>query len=120
MTVLSAEPRSKAAAPIARGAAIGLIAFLTLVDLFAAQALLPTLAHSYGVSPAAMGVAVNACTFGMAISSLLIALASRRVERRRGVWISLALLSIPTARPTLLSSRHFASSRGSSWRRRLP
>ena len=97
MTSLSADPRSEAAALIVRGGAIGLIAFLTLVDLFAAQALLPTLARNYGVSPSAMGVAVNACTFGMAVSSLLVALVSRRVERRRGIWISLALLSIPTA-----------------------
>ena len=96
MTVLPADSRL-VTAPIWRGAAIGLIAFLTLIDLFAAQALLPTLTRAYGVSPAAMGVAVNACTFGMALSSLLIAVASRRIERRRGIWISLALLSIPTA-----------------------
>lgn len=81
---------------VAATAAIGLIAFLTLVDLFAAQALLPTLAVRYAVSPAAMGVAVNACTFGMAVSGLAMALLSRRVERRRGIWVSLAALSIPT------------------------
>jgi predicted MFS family arabinose efflux permease len=96
MTVTSIS--SEAAAPsLLRGATIGLIAFLTLVDLFAAQALLPSLAHAYEVSPAAMGVAVNACTLGMAVSSLVVALVSRRIERRRGIWISLALLSIPTA-----------------------
>ena len=97
MTALSADPGSPAIKSISRGATIGLMAFLTLIDLFAAQALLPSLARAYGVSPTAMGVAVNACTFGMAISSLLVALVSRRIERRRGVWISLALLSIPTA-----------------------
>jgi predicted MFS family arabinose efflux permease len=97
MTVLPADAESAAAASIARGATIGLMAFLTVIDLFAAQALLPTLARAYGVSPAAMGVAVNACTFGMAVSSLLVAFASRHIERRRGVWISLVLLSVPTA-----------------------
>jgi predicted MFS family arabinose efflux permease len=51
----------------------------------------------YQVSPATMGVAVNACTFGMAASSLVVAALSRRIERRRGIWISLALLAIPTA-----------------------
>ncbi|HWA49443.1 MAG TPA: MFS transporter [Dongiaceae bacterium] len=99
MTALPFAAESLAASAW-RSIAIGLIAFLTLVDLFAAQALLPTLARAYGVSPAAMGTAVNACTFGMAISSLLVAFLSRRIERRRGIWISLALLSIPT---TLLS-----------------
>jgi len=76
---------------------IGLTAFLTLVDLFATQALLPTLARHYAVSPAAMGVAVNACTLGMAASSLAVALVSRRIDRRRGILISLTLLAVPTA-----------------------
>jgi len=79
-----------------RNAVIGLTAFLTVVDLFATQAILPTLAHAYDVSPAAMGVAVNASTFGMAISGLAVALLGRRLERRTGVLLSLALLSIPT------------------------
>ncbi len=97
MTVAQESIGAPAGPAFARGAVVGLIAFLTLVDLFAAQALLPTLARAYGVSPAAMGAAVNACTFGMAVSSLLVAFVSRRIERRRGIWISLALLSLPTA-----------------------
>lgn len=80
----------------AQTVAVGLLAFLTLVDLFAAQALLPALARRYAVDAAAMGVAVNACTFGMAVSSLAVAFLSHRLERRRGIWISLALLSLPT------------------------
>jgi predicted MFS family arabinose efflux permease len=67
-----------------------------LVDLFATQALLPALAQRYAVSPAAMGVAVNACTLGMAMSSLVVALISHRIQRRGGIWVSLALLAIPT------------------------
>jgi predicted MFS family arabinose efflux permease len=82
---------------IARTAIIALTAFLTLVDLFATQALLPTLARVYAVSPSAMGVAVNACTLGMAISSLAIALAGRRIDHRCGILLSLALLAVPTA-----------------------
>src|SRR5579885_914747 len=80
-----------------RSFVIGLTAFLTVVDLFATQAILPMLTRHYGVSPAAMGVAVNASTFGMAASGLLVALFSRRIDRRRGVLLSLALLSVPTA-----------------------
>lgn len=76
---------------------IGMTAFLTLVDLFATQAILPTLVRTYHVAPAAMGVAVNASTFGMAASGLLVALFSRKLNRRLGIVISLALLSIPTA-----------------------
>jgi predicted MFS family arabinose efflux permease len=76
---------------------IALMAFTTLVDLFATQAILPTLAAHYAVSPAAMGVAVNASTFGMAIAALAMAFVGRLVDRRRGVVVSLALLALPTA-----------------------
>ena len=75
---------------------IMLTAFLTVVDLFATQALLPTLAAHYNVSPAAMGLAVNASTLGMAIGGLSIALLSQRIDRRTGILASLLVLSIPT------------------------
>jgi predicted MFS family arabinose efflux permease len=76
---------------------IGTIAFLTVVDLFATQAILPSLVAHYGVSAAAMGLAVNASTLGMALSGLGVAFLSRRIPRRSGVVTSLALLAIPTA-----------------------
>ncbi|WP_068876580.1 MULTISPECIES: MFS transporter [unclassified Phenylobacterium] len=75
---------------------IGLIGFLTLVDLFAAQAILPTLAAMYDVPRAAMGVAVNASTIGMAAAGLVVAMISHRLPRRGGIWVSLALLAVPT------------------------
>jgi MFS transporter, YNFM family, putative membrane transport protein len=75
---------------------IGLTAFLTVVDLFATQAILPSLARAYSVAPAAMGVAVNASTIGMAVAGLVVALFSRRINRRLGILVSLALLTIPT------------------------
>jgi YNFM family putative membrane transporter len=80
-----------------RGLVIGLTAFLTVVDLFATQAILPSLAKAYGVTPAAMGFAVNASTMGMAVAGLGVAFFSSRINRRRGILISLALLAIPTA-----------------------
>lgn len=82
---------------VVHAAVIGGIAFLTLVDLFATQAILPSLARAYGVSPGAMGFAVNACTIGMAVSGLAIALFGGRIDRRRGVVASLMLLAVPTA-----------------------
>src|SRR4051812_34493539 len=82
---------------VIRTVVIGLTAFLTVVDLFATQAILPSLTRHYGVTPAAMGVAVNASTLGMAISGLVVALFSRRIDRRLGILLSLLLLSIPTA-----------------------
>lgn len=76
--------------------AIAAISFLTLVDLFATQAILPSLAVAYQVSPGTMGSAVNLCTLGMAIAGLAVALLNQRIGRRIGVSLSLALLSIPT------------------------
>jgi predicted MFS family arabinose efflux permease len=81
----------------ARSVVIGLTAFLTVVDLFATQAILPSLTRAYGVSPAAMGFAVNASTLGMAIAGLCVAIFSSHIDRRLGILISLAILAIPTA-----------------------
>lgn len=75
---------------------IGVTAFLTVVDLFATQAILLALAAHYGVAPASMGVAVNATTVGMAASGLGVALFSARINRRAGTMWSLLLLSPPT------------------------
>lgn len=79
-----------------RAFTIGLTAFLTVVDLFATQAILPALTASYGVSPGAMSFAVNASTIGMAAGSLAVALLGRSIDRRRGILVSLAVLSLPT------------------------
>ena len=79
-----------------RAFTIGLAAFLTVVDLFATQAILPALTRAYGVTPAVMGFAVNASTIGMAVGGLAVGLFGRSIDRRRGILISLAVLSVPT------------------------
>jgi MFS transporter, YNFM family, putative membrane transport protein len=79
-----------------RSTVIGLTAFLTVVDLFATQAILPSLTRHYNVTPAAMGFAVNACTIGMAIAGLVVGFLSPHIERRLGILASLVLLAIPT------------------------
>ena len=84
-----------------RSIVIGLTAFLTVVDLFATQAILPSLTRHYGVTPAAMGFAVNASTFGMALAGLVVGIFSPHIDRRTGILLSLAFLAIPT---TLLAS----------------
>ena len=80
-----------------RSLLIAVIGFLTLVDLFATQAILPSLAKSYGVSPAQIGLAANASTLGMAISGLLVGVFSGNIERKRAIAFSLLALSVPTA-----------------------
>src|SRR6266487_2152234 len=93
---LSMEKQGHGAHVLRRTIVIGLTAFLTVVDLFATQAILPSLAKAYHVAPAAIGLAVNASTLGMAIAGLAVAFFSRRIDRRFGILLSLTLLSIPT------------------------
>lgn len=82
---------------VLRSLIIGLTAFLTVVDLFATQAILPSLTRHYNVTPAAMGIAVNASTMGMAIAGLVVGLLSQHIDRRLGILLSLVLLAVPTS-----------------------
>src|SRR5205823_7391268 len=95
--VLKDPPESQPTGALLRSFIIGLTAFLTVVDLFATQAILPSLARAYQVTPAAMGFAVNSSTMGMAVAGLVVSLFSQRINRRLGILISLSILSIPTA-----------------------
>src|SRR5258708_10815101 len=104
MTDISAQPMKSATMTmedhspgvVLRSIIIGLTAFLTVVDLFATQAILPSLARHYQVAPAAMGFAVNATTMGMAVAGLVVGFFSPHIDRRLGILLSLALLAIPT------------------------
>src|SRR5258707_11928442 len=86
---------------VLRSLILGLTAFLTVVDLFATQAILPSLTRHYNVTPAAMGFAVNASTMGMAVAGLVVGFLSPHIDRRLGILLSLALLAVPT---TLLAT----------------
>ena len=103
MTDISAEMQPQATGVdahspgvVLRSIVIGLTAFLTVVDLFATQAILPVLASHYQVTPAAMGFAVNATTMGMAAAGLIVGFFSPHIDRRLGILISLAALAVPT------------------------
>jgi predicted MFS family arabinose efflux permease len=95
-TAVATMMQRSLAGSFGRSLVIALTAFFTLVDLFATQAILPSLTKHYGVSPAAMGLAVNASTFGMAVAGLAMAFVSHRIDRRLGILLSLCLLAIPT------------------------
>jgi predicted MFS family arabinose efflux permease len=85
---------------VRRSAIVAMVSFLTLIDLFGAQALLPQIIVAYNSDPGTAGFAVNAATLGMVISGLTVAWFADRIDRKRGIWICLALLAVPT---TLLS-----------------
>jgi len=104
MTYISAGIKSETVAihghspgVVLRSLIIGLTAFLTVVDLFATQAILPSLTRHYNVSPATMGFAVNSSTMGMAIAGLVVGFFSQHIDRRLGILLSLAILAIPTS-----------------------
>lgn len=90
------KTKAQSSGALLRSIVIGLTAFLTVVDLFATQAILPSLATAYRVTPAAMGFAVNASTIGMAVAGLAVAFFSRHIDRRLGILVSLCVLAIPT------------------------
>ena len=81
---------------VRRSSIVALVSFLTHTDLFGAQALLPRLVDDFETDAATMGFAVNAATFGMAIAGLVVAWFADRIDRKRGLWISLACLTVPT------------------------
>jgi predicted MFS family arabinose efflux permease len=95
-TAIAITPPLPALSP-GRSLLIAVIGFLTLVDLFATQAILPSLAVEYGVSPSQIGVAANSTTLGMAVAGLLVGAFSANIERKRAIMLSLLLLAIPTA-----------------------
>jgi predicted MFS family arabinose efflux permease len=94
---IAAAQTHRSAGAVIRFIVIALTAFLTVVDLFATQAILPSLTKHYGVTPAQMGFAVNASTLGMAFSGLAVGYFSREIDRRKGILVSLLVLAIPTA-----------------------
>lgn len=81
---------------VRRSSIVALVSFMTLTDLFGAQALLPRLVDAFRTDAATMGFAVNAATFGMAVAGLVVAWFADRIDRKRGIWISLACLAVPT------------------------
>src|SRR5258705_2854662 len=98
------EMHVHSAGVVLRSLIIGLTAFLTVVDLFATQAILPSLTRHYNVTPAAMGFAVNASTMGMAVAGLVVGFFSQHIDRRPGISLSLAFLPFST---TLLAGRAY-------------
>lgn len=102
ITRQSSAPMIQATADPLRVLGIGVLAFLTVVDLFATQAILPALTLAYATTPAVMSLAVNAATVGMMIAGLLMALFGRFLPRRHGVVCALALLALPTLALSLM------------------
>lgn len=73
---------------------VGLLSFLTLIDLYGSQAILPKLTVFFDTDPASMGVAVNASTFGMAAyitGNVLSNLVGRLMAANFADWFGLSV-----------------------------
>ena len=120
LNVVDEEAQAASAGALLRHLVIALTAFLTVVDLFATQAILPSLTQHYGVTPAAMGFAVNASTMGMAVSGLTVGYFSGAIDRRAGILASLVALPCrrrcSRTRPISRPSRFFAWRKAYAWR----
>jgi predicted MFS family arabinose efflux permease len=77
-------------------ATIAVTALLTLLDLFGPQAIAPVLTAAFNITPAHMGIAINAATIGMAVSGLVTACVADRIERKPVMVLALLALSVPT------------------------
>src|SRR5262249_4591505 len=101
MTLVAAVPASvdqrRGARVLLNTLLVGLIAFLTVVDLLASQAILPALTRAYATTPALMSSAVNTSTIGIAAAGLAMAVLGRRIYRRLGIFVSIVLLFIPNS-----------------------
>lgn len=79
-----------------RRLAIFAAGFSAFLIFYAPQAVLPQLADSFGVSPAAVGSLVGATTLAVAFSAPFIGLLADRLGFRRVIVASAFLLAVPT------------------------
>lgn len=71
----------------------GVFAF---IDLYCTQPLLPMLSHVFNASEARVSLTISASTLGVAISAALLAIFAERVNRKRAIVGSMALLGLCT------------------------
>ena len=71
--------------------------FATLIDLFAPQAIVPSLARALDASVTVAGTALNCSVIGMAVAGLLASLFIERLGRKVVISGTLMLLGVPTA-----------------------
>jgi predicted MFS family arabinose efflux permease len=78
--------------------------FCAFLDLYAPQAVLPQLAETFHISPAAAGTTVGISTLAVAVSAPFVGLLSDRVGHKPTVVAAALLLTIPTVMLMLAGS----------------
>jgi predicted MFS family arabinose efflux permease len=95
---ISAAPPSHDAVKADAGARWGLTAagFGALLNLYAPQAILPTLARVFDAQPVQVGLTITATTLAVALCGPFAGALADRMGRKRAIVASLLLLAVPT------------------------
>jgi predicted MFS family arabinose efflux permease len=76
--------------------AIAVVGFCAMLNLYAPQAILPTLAQVFGVAPVAAGLTITATTLAVALCGPMAGAMGDLLGRKRVIIGALVLLAIPT------------------------
>lgn len=99
MTAIAPQPASAATAPAVTWRlrfAIIFTGFCAMLNLYAPQAILPTLAREFSVSPSRIGLVITATTLAVALCGPFSSAVADRFGRKTVIVGALAFLAIPT------------------------
>jgi MFS transporter, YNFM family, putative membrane transport protein len=89
-----------------RTAAIVLAGFCAFLTIYSPQPLLPSLAHEFHVSAAAIALVMTATTAGVALAAPFIGMLSDRIGRKRVIVPAALLLAIPATLASTATGLH--------------
>lgn len=89
-----------------RRAAVGIPGFFVFLNLYGAQALLPTLAREFAVSPREISLTMTATTLAIAISAPFAGALADLLGRKRVIVVSMLLLAGPLIGSAFAPSLH--------------
>ncbi|MBV9782521.1 MAG: MFS transporter [Acidisphaera sp.] len=90
-------PDDAAEPPATARWAVGIAGFCALLNMYAPQAILPTLAASFHASPVGVGLTITATTLATALCAPFAGAIADRVGRKRAIVVGLSALAVPTA-----------------------
>ena len=87
-----------------RRIAVGLAGYVSFLNLYSVQALLPSLAQEFGVTAAAISMTMTATAFAVALAAPFTGAVADVLGRKRVIVTAMAIVSVPTLMIALSSS----------------